>query len=203
MIDSVKPYDVTAADSPDQDGLPDNVRTGIPDAGWSPQELSDRADWEIGKLRRDKKYAAIYWWLGKVLLVVREDLDQRGEWTAWRQKHNIDRTKAQRAQLFARVFKSVKQVEPLSVTRAERLIREQQGRSEATTDEEQRIRRRVRQVMRKTVPDTLKDLAAMAETDCVLPLILEVGELYRQVLEAAERKARSVARERATAADHR
>lgn len=84
----------------------EKVRTGIPDAGWTREELDRRADWEVAKLKRRKHYAAVYWWLGKVLACVRRSLND-GVWTAWREEHHIDRTKAQRALFFARVFDSL------------------------------------------------------------------------------------------------
>ncbi|MGH7140776.1 MAG: hypothetical protein ACREHD_34010 [Pirellulales bacterium] len=169
MIAVLQPYHVAAACSEPDATAAENVKPGVPDADWTREDLANRADWEIAKLRRRKSYAPIYWWLGKVLLLVRPEFDQRGEWTAWREKHKIDRTKAQRAQFFARAFASPDELEGLSIKRAERLARERLGLPEPPTDEEDRIRRRVRQITRNTVPETLKDLAAMNDTQRVLP----------------------------------
>lgn len=100
-------------------GAVEKVRTGIPDAGWTREELDRRADWEVAKLKRRKYYAAVYWWLGKVLACVRRSLND-GAWTAWREEHHIDRTKAQRALFFAGVFDSPDELENLSILKATR-----------------------------------------------------------------------------------
>lgn len=167
----------------------EKIRQGVPDAGWSREDLADRADWEIAKLRRRGSYAPIYWWLGKVLLLVRDDLDQRGEWTAWRKKHKIDRTKSQRALHFARAFDSPGDLEKLSIRKADRLARERLGLPEPASEEEERLRRRLTQLTRRTLPESLKDLAAIAQTRQLLPVIDQLGELFGQFYDLAQQKA--------------
>ncbi|HEX7380171.1 MAG TPA: hypothetical protein VF278_23825 [Pirellulales bacterium] len=160
------------------------VRLDTPDAAWSRAELEDRADWEIGKLKRRKGCAATYWWLGNILSLVRAELEQRGEWTAWRRAHGVDRTLAQRARFFVRAFASPHELDGLPIHKADRLARQRLGLPAASTEEGQRIRRRLRQLAKKTLPDSLRDLAAMHDTRTLAPLVEDIGELFGQLYDA-------------------
>ncbi|HEV3338741.1 MAG TPA: hypothetical protein VG125_00245, partial [Pirellulales bacterium] len=169
---------------------PGHVRPGVPRDTWTRDELDARADWEIRKIRQRKSYAPTYWWLGKVLWLVRSGLD-RGQWKAWRERHHIDRTRAQRSLNFARVFDSPAEIEGLSIQQATRLANDRLGLRPLQTEAEVRIRRRLLQLKKKTLPDSLDDVEGVSDPRRLLPLIAEVGEQYRQ-LEDAIAKRRTV-----------
>jgi hypothetical protein len=149
--------------------------------------LLDRAKWEYERLKR-QHYAPVYWSLGNVLKVVNDALDEH-EWSAWRKRHGIDRTKAYRALLFVGAFKSLEEMGDLSIRAAERLAKRRLGYPEPPSDEELRVRRRLGRLLKQTLPDVLSDLAALPATERVLPLIDEVGELFGQIYDLAQRRA--------------
>ncbi|HVX60438.1 MAG TPA: hypothetical protein VHC19_07550 [Pirellulales bacterium] len=174
--------------SDEQEQPSSDVRLGIPCDKWSRSELDARADWENGRICRRKNDAANYWFLGKVLLLIRRGLN-RGQWQSWRQAHKIDRSRAQRSQLFALAFASAEELEGLSINKAVRLASRQLGRSVLASDAETRVRRRLLQLKRKTLPSMQHELNSLHDSSRLLPLIADVIESFDQI----ERAVRSVA----------
>ncbi|HQU47396.1 MAG TPA: hypothetical protein PK867_31625, partial [Pirellulales bacterium] len=119
------------------------VRTDVPNAGWTREELSDRARWENDQIGQSRYCAPRYWYLGKILLLVQADV-QHGHWEAWCEAHEIqpDRWKCGRA--LAMAFGSADDVARLTVKAAEAAAREILGLEPRQSSADAKLRRWVK-----------------------------------------------------------
>lgn len=103
-----------------------DIRMGMPESGWSRDELSGRARWENEHIGQSRYCAPRYWYLGKILLLVQEAVEQ-GRWKLWCKEHAIHRNRWRRGRLLALAFASPDEVAGLTVQAAEALAREALG----------------------------------------------------------------------------
>lgn len=175
----------------DPQAVPDDVRPGVPDGGWTRDELDRRADWEVGKTQRKRSCAAAYWWLGKVLKVIEAEFERAGDeqgWADWREKHHVNRTREYRCRLYIAAFGSAKGLERLAIKKADRLAREKAGKQEPQSEEQQRLRRRLLQLKKRLLPEILRDFAAVEDCGQLSALLAEIDELWHLVQEAARQR---------------
>jgi hypothetical protein len=169
---------------------PPDVRMGIPNDSWSHDELGERADWEVSKLCCHRDHCPTYWWIGKVMLLVELGLTEQ-EREAWRKDRHINRTCAYRSLLLVEAFDSPDELHGLTIREALRRASERLGRPAPRTEAEARIRRRLLQLKKKTLPDSLADLDGVPDVGRLLPLAAEAGELYRRFEEAVATRLRA------------
>lgn len=163
-----------------REALPRGVRSGVPDKGWTRQELSRRAVWEYRRVKGRRKDAAEYWPLGQALRFVRRGLKKRrGAWTRWRKARRIDRTRAQRALLFARAFKSPDEIRDMTIAEATDLANERLGVEPRQAEIDASFRRWLLSLT-KTARQRLDDLNKVRSPEMLLPFVDELGELFAQ-----------------------
>ena len=159
-----------------------DVRMGVPGGDWSRDELDARAVWENEQIKPRQRHATHYWFLGKVLLAVGRDFDP-AQWRAWREAHQINRTRCERAQLIAQAFRLEQDVANLPVLVAVALARERLGRPPRQTAADARLRRSL-SAMNKSLAKRLDEFDRVTDPDGVPPL---TAELKRQLTEIEHR----------------
>jgi hypothetical protein len=160
--------------------LPPNIRSGLPSETWTAEELAERAVWEYGRVAGVPTDAASYWPLGKLFLFVRRPFKKGdGQWTRWRRARNIDRTLAQRAQLFARAFKSPKQLRGMPIDKATALANERLGDQPGRPALDAKIRRWLRQTA-KAAALKLDEFRRVESRAKLLPIIDELARVFEQ-----------------------
>jgi hypothetical protein len=152
------------------------VRMGMPEAGWSREELSGRACWENEQIGRSRRCAPQYWYLGKILRLVQDQV-QDGHWESWCEEHTIQRNRWQRGRLLAMAFDSPDDVADLTVHAAEALAREALGLPPRQTAADTKLRRWLRS-LEKSSQQRLDESSQVARPDGLRP---RIAELIRQL----------------------
>lgn len=165
-----------------------SVRMGVPNADWSERELYDRARWENQQIRHTRSHAPRYWFLGKVLLALQQQV-KPGRWEAWCKKHKIQRDRWKRGRLLALAFDSADQVAELPILAAVDRARERLGLPPRPTSTDGKIRRWLKEANER-VRSRLNELPSVASPGDLRPLIAELTcslvELDRACAAAAQ-----------------
>lgn len=160
--------------------LPPHIRSGLPSETWTAEELAERAVWEYRRVAGLPTDAASYWPLGKFFLFVRRPFKKGdGQWTRWRRARNIDRTLAQRAQIFARAFDSPLELRGVSIDKATELANERLETEARRPALDAKLRRWFRQTA-KAAALKLDEFRGIESRAKLLPIVEELADVFEQ-----------------------
>ncbi|HET6884086.1 MAG TPA: hypothetical protein VFI31_28285, partial [Pirellulales bacterium] len=176
------------------------VRMDLPSAAWTLEELYARASWENDEIQKCRKHATRYWYLGKVLLFLQDQVAE-GRWEAWCEAHRVNRNRWQRGRLLALAFQSAENVADLTVQEAVEQAKEILGIEAGQTAAGAKLRRSLTLFL-KSLDKSLSEFDSVKTADAVLPRIADVrqklAELEHACLALQVRTATAVVPRRAT-----
>ncbi|MGH7140106.1 MAG: hypothetical protein ACREHD_30575 [Pirellulales bacterium] len=162
---------------------PGGVRMDLPAADWTLEELHARALWENEAIKRAKRHAPRYWYLGKVLLVVQGAIGH-GNWKRWCDERHINRNRWQRGRHLAMAFESADDVADMTIEAAHDLACELLGIKRRRTAADARLRRSLVR-MRTSLEKQLEAFGAIASAAGLRAQIADVRQMLAALDNAA------------------
>jgi hypothetical protein len=133
------------------------VRMDMPDDHWTIAELYGRAAWEVGQIGKSRRCSPRYWYFGKSMLLVQQQV-ANGGWKAWCAARHIPADRWKRGRLLALAFASPDALADLTIEAATNKARELLGIQRRRTAADARIRRSLVR-MRKSLEKHLEGFA--------------------------------------------